>query len=141
MVHQNIVMYKGFNGFDWRVVRQAAKRDLAVTESIAVEAPRGVRKQALAWIDESGLKRARVIEKEVIKATGKYEPEAHRVESVDPELISSLWRGEQIERREIIRMNPGNVRALDFFARQSIERLASSARQLMMDSTLGTNNS
>jgi len=68
-----------------------------------------------------------VIEKEVIKATGKYEPEAHRV---DPESISSLWRGEQIERREIIRMNPGNVRALDFFARQSIERLASSARQL-----------
>ena len=52
-----------------------------------------------------------------------------------------FWRGEQIERQEIIRMNPGNVRALGFFARQSVERLASSARQLKMDSTSGTNNS
>ena len=36
-------------------------------------------------------------------------------------------------------MNPGNVRALGCFARQSIERLASS--QLMIDSTFGTDNS
>jgi hypothetical protein len=70
MAGQNITIFTGFNSFGWKVVLQAAQHRLAITDSIAVERPRGVRKPALAWIGEFEFRVSK--DMEVIRVIGKY---------------------------------------------------------------------
>jgi hypothetical protein len=115
LLAQGIAELQGFNVFRWAVVRQGSNHALALTGSIQVEWPRGIRQQAQTLIARGPTLKwkwvALLAPLEIVDVTGKYDFQQHKHQM---ESLRFQWKKGQIPVSNLVQMDPpGSVAKAD----------------------------